>query len=246
MSRLLEGPMKPWIGEAAEEVRSLDEPDLKGFEILQDSRILDLRSWNPDRVREERLRFPGLWLSAVEGLQTARERREQPLPHATCSPTSPLAQVRFPPQQLQPKLSMSRVEGDVPGEKKCLWEASCDFRAVPAGDFVDLIYEHLSPGRIPATRGEGSASLAVPIRAETAELTRWILLPEGKEYRSFRMIRYETGKPEKAEAVKIVTEYLAEDKLDPRLQIAVAEARLHLRGHLVLRVGTRVAQPRGR
>ena len=36
-------------------------------------------------------------------------------------------------------------------------------------------------------------------------------MPEGKEYRSFRIIRYETGKPEKVEAVKVVTEYLAED-----------------------------------
>ena len=50
-----------------------------------------------------------------------------------------------------------------------------------------------------------------PIHAETAELTTWILMPEGKEYRNFRIIRYETGKPEKAEAVKVVTEYLAED-----------------------------------
>ena len=50
------------------------------------------------------------------------------------------------------------------------------------------------------------------IRAKTAELTRWILLPEGRAYRSFRVTRYETGKPETAEAVRIVTEYLAEDK----------------------------------
>lgn len=31
-------------------------------------------------------------------------------------------------------------------------------------------------------------------------------------YQSFRLIRYETGKPETAEDVNIVTEYLAEDK----------------------------------
>ena len=29
MSLLLEGPMQPWIGEAAEEVPRLDEPDLR-------------------------------------------------------------------------------------------------------------------------------------------------------------------------------------------------------------------------
>src|SRR5262249_36806481 len=47
MSRLLEGPIKPWVGEPAEEVRDLGELNFKGFEVLQDSRILDLREWNP-------------------------------------------------------------------------------------------------------------------------------------------------------------------------------------------------------
>ena len=43
------------------------------------------------------------------------------------------------------------------------------------------------------------------------ELTRWLLLPQGREYRTFQLIRYKTGKPEVAENVKIVTEYLADD-----------------------------------
>jgi hypothetical protein len=42
-------------------------------------------------------------------------------------------------------------------------------------------------------------------------VTRWILLPKGKEYRSFRVVRYKTENPDKVEPVKIVTEYLAED-----------------------------------
>jgi hypothetical protein len=47
MSQLFEGRQEPWIGEPAEEVPSFDEQDLPGFEILQDSRIFDLRSWKP-------------------------------------------------------------------------------------------------------------------------------------------------------------------------------------------------------
>ena len=243
MSRLLEGPMKPWIGEAAEEVPRFDEPDLTGFEILQDSRIFDFRRWTPTASGQS---DSGSLVYGYRRLKVLKqpENTENNLFRMCLLPTSPQAQVRFPPQQLKPRLRMSRVEGDVPGEKKYLWEASYDFQHVPAGDFVDLIYEHLSPGEF-LQHTEGTASLAVPIRAKTAELTRWILMPEGKEYQSFRMIRYETGKPETVEAVKIVTEYLAENN-DHRLQVAVAGARLHLRAHLVLRVGTRVAQPRGR
>ena len=36
-------------------------------------------------------------------------------------------------------------------------------------------------------------------------------MPRGKEYESFRLIRYETEKPDKVEPVRIVTEYLADD-----------------------------------
>ena len=51
--------------------------------------------------------------------------------------------------------------------------------------------------------------LVFPIHADTAELAAWILMPEAKDYQSFRIILYETGKPENAEAVKVVTESLA-------------------------------------
>jgi hypothetical protein len=81
---------------------------------------------------------------------------------------------------------------------------------VPAGDAVDLIYEHLSPGEF-LRHGGASTTLAFEVEAETIELNRWLLLPEGKAYRNFQLIRYETAKPGAAENVKIVTEYLAED-----------------------------------
>ena len=52
-------------------------------------------------------------------------------------------------------------------------------------------------------------SFQVP--TDTAEITRWFLLPEGREYRDYKIIRYQTGKPAPAEPAKITTEYLAED-----------------------------------
>src|SRR5262249_61379139 len=85
------------------------------------------------------------------------------------------------------------------------------FEKVPAGEYVDLIYEHYSPA-VFLRRGDGSTSIAIHMQVDTAEATRWFLMPEGKEYKNFRILRYETGKPEIAELVKVVTEYLAEDK----------------------------------
>jgi hypothetical protein len=171
--------------------------------------MLDLRKWTPTASGE------GASSSSVYGYRRLKllkqpENTGNNLFRFRLLPTSPLAQVRFPLQQLRPRLRKSYVEGAVPGEKSCLWEASVDFQRVPAGDYVDLTYEHLSPGEF-LQHSEGSDTVSSEIRAKTAELTRWILLPEGKEYRGFRTIRYKTGKPETAEAVKIVTEYLAED-----------------------------------
>ena len=90
------------------------------------------------------------------------------------------------------------------------WEVGADFLKVPPGDSVDIIYEHLSPGLF-VREGPGSSTLAFDVEAETVELSRWLLLPEGREYRTFQLIRYQTGKPEVTENVKIVTEYLADD-----------------------------------
>src|SRR5262249_22746358 len=47
MTRLLNGPMKPFPGEPAEEIPIAEPHDYAGFEVLQDSRILDLRAGNP-------------------------------------------------------------------------------------------------------------------------------------------------------------------------------------------------------
>ena len=90
------------------------------------------------------------------------------------------------------------------------FEVGADFRKVPAGDSVDIIYEHLSPGRF-LTNGLDSTAFTFDVEVETVELTRWLLMPEDQKYRNFRIIRWETGKPELPEAVHIVTEYLADD-----------------------------------
>jgi hypothetical protein len=46
---------------------------------------------------------------------------------------------------------------------------------------------------------------------DALEVTRWFLLPRGKEYRSYQILRYETGKPGTTEVVKGLTDYMADD-----------------------------------
>jgi hypothetical protein len=193
---------------AAEDAHGLDEPDYRGFELLQDSRIIDLRGWRPVEFGKN---DPRSLVYDYRRLKVAKESKGGAnLFRIQLLPTSPRTSVRFPPQQLQPKLLKAGVNSSDPGQKECRWQVSFDLQKVAAGDIVDLIVECDSPGRY-LQSSERSTAMPFHIQAETAELTTWIMMPEDREYRSFRIIRYHTGKPEEVEAVKVASEYLADD-----------------------------------
>jgi hypothetical protein len=105
---------------------------------------------------------------------------------------------------------MMSVDGPSAGEKSCRFEASIDLRKVRTGSTVDLIYEHISPGNF-VKHSEGGTSVELKLEADTAEVTRWIFMPAGKEYVSFRVFQFEVGKPETIEQITPVTEFLAHD-----------------------------------
>jgi predicted acylesterase/phospholipase RssA len=207
MSRLLEGPMKPWAGDPAEEVGHVEDLDFSGFDVVQDSRILDMREWNPSaggKLDSTSLVYGYRRLKVLKRADNVGNN----LFRIDVLATSPKTQVRFPAQQLQPHLRMTNLE--VPGEKQCRWQVSWDFEKQPAGEYVDLMYEHYSPA-VFLRRDKDSTSVAIHVQVDTAEVTRWFLMPEGKEYKSYRILRYKTEKPHIVEPVKVVTEYLADD-----------------------------------
>jgi predicted acylesterase/phospholipase RssA len=207
MSRLLDAPMKPWTGERAEEIAEIHEPDLKGFQILQDSHILDLRKWTPADAGKT---GGGSLLYGFRRLKVWKLRKEtgNNVFRIRLLPTNPLTQVRFPPQELPPKLRVHREENGATSAMHCRWEMSVDCEKVVPGDLVEILEEHLSPGDFVHDNG-GSATLTFEPQAKTAELTRWILMPEGREYKRHRLLRYEKAKPETSEVFKFATEYLA-------------------------------------
>jgi predicted acylesterase/phospholipase RssA len=222
MTRLLEGPTKPWVGEPAEEVSKPEECSFAGFEVLQDSRILDMRAWNPAAAGRQDA------TSLVYGYRRLKVLKRHDnagnnLFRIDVLATSPKTQVRFPEQQLQAQLRMSNLESTAPGEKRTRWQATWNFEKVPAGEYVDLIYEHISPA-VFLQRGERSTSIAINMQVDTAEVTRWFLMPEGKEYKSFHILRYKVGKPETSEFVKPVTGYLADDSTIIAYKLLSADA----------------------
>jgi hypothetical protein len=208
LSEMLDSKPETWAGEPAEKVRSLDEPDLTGFEILQDSRIVDLRNWLPNAGGDVEQASEVMIRRRMKVLKL-RENTKNNLFRLHLLPTSPRTAVRFPTQQLRGKLRMCEVDGSAPGQE-CRWEADFDFLGVPAGDFSEIMLDERSPGRY-LEGGQGGAGITFHVAAETGELATWLLMPRGREYRSFNISRHKVGKPETSEAFRPVTEYLADD-----------------------------------
>jgi hypothetical protein len=123
----------------------------------------------------------------------------------------PQANIRFPRQQLQPRLrKCAEAESLALGDLDHRWEASFDFRNVPAGDRVDLIVEYQSAGLF-LQHGDDSITVPLNVRGATAEITVWILMPEGRQCTDFHVIRYRKTGRRKVEAVKPDTVYMATD-----------------------------------
>jgi predicted acylesterase/phospholipase RssA len=219
--QLMRAPMRSFKGVAVEEVAKLDPLDYKGFIILQDSCIIDLRPWNPTGAGKTDA------ASLVYGYRRLKvqktENHGNNVFRVTTLATHPKSQFRFPPQRFQPRLHQMVVENSNAQEKKCLFEVGVDLSKVPTGQVVDVIYEHYSPGEF-VQRGEVSTTIAFRSEFDAAEVTRWILLPRGREYRSFEIVRYETGKDATAEVVKGFTEYLADDSSVIAYKIASVKA----------------------
>ena len=122
-----------------------------------------------------------------------------------------MTQVRFPSQQLQPTLfktpDMPSLE---PGIKTCIWGVSYDFSGVPKGQIEELESVAQSSGTSVGRDWTGG-HLRFHVRADTAQLGMWILMPTGKSYTSWLLTRTHyrrpPEKPGEVEAVKPVQEF---------------------------------------
>lgn len=200
-----DGPMETWKGVDVEEGHDIAEPDWGGFRILHDSRIADFRVWQPATVRK---------VASDSRIYTYRrllvvkepDNKEHPFFHVRLILAGPEGQVRFPVQQLQGKVQKTALE---PGGKY-RWEAIFDFSKVPAEKPVEVVIEIQSPGLF-LLGGESASGLVFGIDAETAELSQWILMPQGRDYKEYRYVFYKKGQPETAKDGIFTTEYLSTD-----------------------------------
>jgi predicted acylesterase/phospholipase RssA len=217
LRKMMAGQIQPFPGEPAEDVRSLEPPNHEGFTILQDSCILDLRPWDPSD--------PTALVYSARRLKVLKDSGNtgNDIFRVIAQTVQPDAQFRFPPSQYTPKLRRMCPERPSKQKASCQFEVSIDLSKAPSDQFVDLLYEHYARG-VSLQRGDNSTTVAFRSDVDALELTRWFLLPDGEEYRSFQIVRYETGKPGTAEVVKGLTDYMVGDPGIIAFKLALVKA----------------------
>lgn len=195
MSKLLQGgPMQPFVGMPVEKVSSIERPNNQGIEVIADMRIVDLR-----QLRHAASTSSGETSNAF----LYRRVRIQ----KTASTANQFAmRSRWPTDQVEVRTLNNRVPATilksqdvttVDGGPVQLFEIKFNLAKVPAHEAVDLPIEFMSS--VPATGTADSATFYVD--DETGLLSCWLLLPEGKQYQNFELLRYQSGKEGEPERV---------------------------------------------
>src|SRR5262249_47121570 len=143
MSRLIQGPVPRWTSGAATATLDTATRDDKGFTILQDLRIIDLRNWKPAKEGDSGAYLYGYRRMKVLG---GKDNTANNLFSASVLAQSPKTQVRFPPQVLTPTLFLHMRQTAPDSAQELRWQVHADFTRIPPGESVDIMYEHQSPG----------------------------------------------------------------------------------------------------
>jgi hypothetical protein len=182
-------PMSEFAPMEFEVVESLDAADLRGFDVISESRVYDLRGWSEkDSVfgaigysRTEVRRIPDV-------VQTPELRIQKDLP---------IERLNFDcrSERLQPRLFRADL-----GEGMYRWELRLDFSRVPLQRDADIVARSILPSEI-ASAFHGGGEFNFIVRLETGILEVWLLMPEGRNYGAFEVSSHPIGKPELSEVV---------------------------------------------
>lgn len=201
-------PAKPWKGVTVEEGHVTAPPDLSGFRVLRDSRISDLRAWNPAVVgtSDPNSSSRAYTYRRVSVVKTAELKGPALFPVRLIL-AGPDGEVRFPSSQaLQGKVVKTLLDDG----KTYRWDAVFDLTKEPAEIPVDLVVECLAPGMF-LHGTESATGMAFNIEADTSELAQWVLMPKGYRYKDYHYVYYKRDHPETAIQGKFFTQYLADD-----------------------------------
>ncbi len=179
-------PVVDWVAATTEYVDSVPTPSYEGYEVLSDTRIVDLRRWSADqpdvyslrriRVRKE----PGF---AGDGV----------LRFDHFVPLLESYSFRLAPEAFSPMVRIVERDIEAPtdtfGDEANHWQTAFDLSALPVGQAVDLTIE----GIITLAENQMSSTVAFTPAYPTAVASTWLLFPDHKPYRRYDLLRYVPG-----------------------------------------------------
>jgi hypothetical protein len=157
----------------------------KGYAVLKETRIADLRLWNPTDREKSIVQY-------VRRMTVMKDPDE--LEHGNhffiqLTPTHNDAQVRFPPQNLSATLIKTPDKPDpLSPTKQTNWGVIYDFTNVPNGRVEKLKIVDQDHGVSVGSNSTGN-NLTFHTWAYRAALSMWILMPQGKSYGSWLLTR---------------------------------------------------------
>jgi predicted acylesterase/phospholipase RssA len=168
---------------------SAPEADYGGFEFLSDTSIVDLRDWRSksrDVARYyRRVRVRKLNDEALLVLQY---------------PRLPFDRIDFQagPEKLSPVVRRRAAEAAGGGTT---WELAFDLSRVRSGSLVDIEIEALIHN-FEARKGEQENWLRYSPPAATEQASVWVLFPESRPYKDYRLVRYSAADPSASQEIE--------------------------------------------
>ncbi|KAA5542134.1 patatin-like phospholipase family protein [Roseiconus nitratireducens] len=202
-----------WTPLVAEEVKELKPVDVEGFRMITDPRVFDMRAWESDasdmpqrtvvyrRMQVRRIALPPETASedAVQDFNRFRLRQFT---------LSSQAFVRCNAPELKPVLRFTPAVNEM-GQKGFIYEIEFDLSSVPEGQDFDIGFEVTDTGI--QGRVEPLNRILFPIFAPTDVASMWVFLPEGRPYRSFKLIGYDSKAPVNVESISPTYEFQMAD-----------------------------------
>jgi predicted acylesterase/phospholipase RssA len=195
MSELLQSGPKPlYVGMPVEEVPQVEPPQNQGVEVIADMRVVDLRQLrNASSITADEQ-------SIAFAYRRVRVEKIEP------SANDFSIRSRWPTANVEVHTLNKRVPAVIRRSQDVntsdglpihVFEVTFDLERAPIHEAIDLPIEFMSTE--PASGAADSATFYVD--DETGILSCWLLLPEGRQYHNFELLRYQNGKQSVPERV---------------------------------------------
>ena len=163
--------------------------DYSGFDFVSDTAIVDLRDWRSG-TRD-----------VAHYYRRVRVRKRASEDHMILQyPRLPFDEIDFHagPEKLRPVVRRIPPEA---GEGKTTWELEFDLSGVRPGGTTDIEIE-ATVHDFEARKGKQENWLRYSPPATTEQASVWVLFPESRPYKNYRLTRYATADPSKAEEIE--------------------------------------------